>query len=531
MPGGLLNLVAEGNYNRIITGNPTKTLFKATYAKHTNFGLQKFRLDYSGMRSLLLDSASVFDFKVPRHGDLLMDTYLVVTLPTIWSTVHPPTDSANTWRPYEFRWIRHIGSQMIKNVRFTIGGHVIQEFSGDYIVQMVERDFESAKKDLFKKMTGHVEELYDPEAAFGEYPNAYYNDASEGIEPSIRTRKLYIPINSWFSMASDMAFPLNCLEYNELHIEFELRPIKELFTIKKIPQSDSETNERKSPSFNDSSEQFYRFIHPPPSYELNSSDYEDTRTIWNADIHLICTYAFLSEEENQVFRQNTQTYLLKQAKRYLFPNIVGATKLQLESHGMVASWLWHLRRSDCGDRNEWSNYSNWQYVDQRPYGLENFDQDVQDTDGKTLYMTGTYKADNEQTILKTCGMLFNGKTRENTFDAGVFEYVEKYVRTCGNAPNGVYCYNFGIRTDPYDTQPSGAINTTKFNKIELEINVMNPPIDPEATVTTICDDDGNIIGIKKTTWDIYLYSYEMTVYEERYNILTLEGGNASMMFS
>ena len=35
MPGGLLNIAATGNQNIIIHGNPTKTYFKSTYAKHT----------------------------------------------------------------------------------------------------------------------------------------------------------------------------------------------------------------------------------------------------------------------------------------------------------------------------------------------------------------------------------------------------------------------------------------------------------------------------------------------------------------
>ena len=78
MPGGLLNLVAYGNQNVILNGNPSKTFFKTTYAKYTNFGLQKFRIDFSGQRTLRLTASSVFDFTVPRYGDLLMDTYLVV---------------------------------------------------------------------------------------------------------------------------------------------------------------------------------------------------------------------------------------------------------------------------------------------------------------------------------------------------------------------------------------------------------------------------------------------------------------------
>ena len=37
MTGGLLNLVSEGNQNVFLTGNPSKTFFKAVYKKYTNF--------------------------------------------------------------------------------------------------------------------------------------------------------------------------------------------------------------------------------------------------------------------------------------------------------------------------------------------------------------------------------------------------------------------------------------------------------------------------------------------------------------
>ena len=79
MPGGLLNLVSEGNMNRILNGNPKKTFFRATYSKYTNFGLQKFRLDFEGLRILRLTEDSEFSFKVPRYADMFMDTYFVVT--------------------------------------------------------------------------------------------------------------------------------------------------------------------------------------------------------------------------------------------------------------------------------------------------------------------------------------------------------------------------------------------------------------------------------------------------------------------
>ena len=77
MPGGLLNIVAYGNQNVILNGNPSKTFFKAVYAKYTNFGMQKFRIDFNGQRNLRLNEESKFTFRMPRYAELLLDSYLV----------------------------------------------------------------------------------------------------------------------------------------------------------------------------------------------------------------------------------------------------------------------------------------------------------------------------------------------------------------------------------------------------------------------------------------------------------------------
>lgn len=560
MGGGLLNIVAYGNQNVILTGNPTKTLFKCAYAKYTNFGLQKFRIDYDGQRTLHIDSGSHFSFKVPRYADLLMDTYLVVTLPTIWSPIVPPTEPnddkyKSRWRPYEFKWIKHIGTQMIERVRFTIGGQTIQEYTGQYLHNLVERDFDASKKELYYKMTGHTPELNDPANAYGNintYPNAYYTKetSEQGPEPSIRTRKLYIPLNIWFTLAAKMAFPLASLQYNELQIEVDLRPVRELFVIRNIPDVEDKDSYYKKASSTESLEHFYRFIHPPPNPNLLEDDYKDKRTNWNADVHLISTYAFLTEDEVRVFAANSQTYLIKQAYSQTFHNITGPQKVKLETMGMVANWTWFFQRSDATLRNEWSNYTNWPY-DALPYGVVDPDlsENVHDNeritlgdnkfdpgthgngDPSSLLITGAYQVENEKNIMTSWGLLFDGKYRENILDAGVLNYVEKYARTSGNGPDGQYCYNFGLRTDPTDFQPTGAVNLSKFKDIEFEINVLPPKLADEANTLVVCNSDGDFVGINKSVWDLYEYTYELTVLEERYNVLSFTSGNASLMYA
>ena len=47
-------------------------------------------------------------------------------------------------------------------------------------------------------------------------------------------------------------------------------------------------------------------------------DYDDTRTLWNADIHLNCTYCFLSNAESRLFAIQEQKYLFKQVRTQKF---------------------------------------------------------------------------------------------------------------------------------------------------------------------------------------------------------------------
>ena len=552
MPGGLLNLVSYGNQNIILNGNPSKTMFKFVYSKYTNFGLQKFRLDFDGSRTLRINESSTFDFKVPRYADLLMDTYLVVTLPTIWSPILPPTGCDGQWLPYEFKWIENLGTQMIKQVRFLVGGQIIQQFSGHYLYNLVERDFSETKKNVYYNMTGNVSELNDPGNSGTRknvYPSAYYTTAPEGPEPSIRARKLYIPLNIWFTLASKMAFPLVSLQYNELHIEVEIRPVNELFVVRDV-SNPSEMSYIQA-NQNDELFQFYRFLQPPPIPTVLGLEYTDKRTNWAADVHLISTYAFLSEDEVKVFASEEQKYLIKEAYHYEFNNVTGSKKVELDSLSMVANWMWFFQRSDISLRNEWSNYTNWPY-NYLPYDLidpstssvynmplncvsntsYNPGTDPSGNNPSNIWITGNYNEENQKNIMQRWALILDGKYRENEFDAGVFNYIEKYARSSGNSPDGLYCYNFNLKTNPFEFQPSGGMNLSKFNNIEFEFTTFQPPLDPNAQVQVICDENGGgPIGVNKPTWRIYDYNYNLTVLEERYNVLTFSSGNASLMYA
>ena len=559
MTGGLLNIVSYGNQNVILNSNPKKSFFKTTYAKYTNFGMQKFRIDFTGQRNLRMSEESRFTFTVPRYAELLMDTYLVVTLPTIWSPIYPPIACDDVWHPYEFRWIENLGTQMIKEITFSVGGQTLQRVTGKYLLAQVQRDLNGTKRFLYDSMTGSTAELNDP-ANFsgrnGTYPNVYYNTSQQGPEPSIRGRKLYIPLNAWFCNNSRAAFPLVALQYNELQVDVTMRPVRELFVTRDVTHPAATPAEVArapfiQPNFNEQEYQFYRFLQPPPAADITTSDvYDDKRTDWNADVHLLSTYCFLSAEESRVFASQEQKYLLKEAYEWEYKNITGSHRVELQNTmGMVATWMLLFQRSDINLRNQWSNYTNWPYSGVIPDDVVpaartgTYPNPCHPTkigpgvepDGTTstgLYVTQDYSVENQREILQQLGILLNGSYRENMLESGVYNYVEKYIRTTGSAPFGLYIYNFGLDASNAAYQPSGAINMSKFSTIELEFTTYVPPLDPSANFYTICDPETGIpVGVNKPQWRIYDYNYDLTVLEERYNVLTFIGGNCALMYA
>jgi hypothetical protein len=552
MPGGLMQLVSEGQQNIILNGNPTKTFFKSTYSKYTNFGLQKFRIDFDGSKTLRMTEESKFTFKIPRYADLLMDCYLSVVLPNIWSPIMPPSSETNEqWAPYEFRWIEYIGAQMISNVTITCGNQTLQTFSGSYILNSVLRDFSFNKKELFNEMIGHIPEIYNPANSgtrVNSYPNAYYTTDNAGAEPSIRGNILYIPLNSWFQLKTQMAFPLISLQYNELHVNVTIRPVQELFQIRDVFDY-SNNFPYVAPNLNMYYMQFYRFLQTPPDIELGVNSYLDTRTLWNADVHLICTYGFLSNEESRLFALQEQKYLFKQVREQIFYNITGSNRITLDSLGMVSNWMFYFQRSDVNLRNEWSNYTNWAYsylpndLIQAPTsgnwtvlrnnGDVNIGPGVNTNGFLTGWMiTGNYNFENTKNILVSMGILLDGNYRENQQPAGVYNYIEKYTRSSGSGINGLYLYNFCMNSSNLELQPSGAMNMNRFTNIELETVTIIPPVDPNAQSLVICDpQSGNIVGINKPTWRIYDYNFNMIIYEERYNVINFVGGNCGLLYA
>jgi hypothetical protein len=139
---------------------------------------------------------------------------------------------------------------------------------------------------------------------------------------------------------------------------------------------------------------------------------------------------------------------------------------------------------------------------------------------------------NRKDILETMGIILDGEYRENILERGIYDYIEKYTRTQGFAKQGIYCYNFCLNSSPFEYQPSGAMNLSKFRNIELEVTTYVPPIDVvNSSFDIICDGSGNPVGVRKANWNLYDYNFNMSIFEERYNVLTFMNGTCGMLYS
>ena len=538
MPGGLLNLITTGEENVLLNGNPTKSFFKSVYLKYTNFGLQKFRLDFKGIRNLHLNESSFFSFTIPRHGDMLMDTYFAIKIPDIYSGVY----SEN--KEYKFKWIENLGSEIIQEVEVHAGGHTLQKLSGTAIHLLASRDYSYNKKKTFDHMSGNVPELNDP-ANYGNqngyYPNAkYYNEQNRQgpSAPSINGRTLYVPLPFWFCQNSQQAFPLVALQYTEVTITFKLRPIKDLFSI-----CDLSGNYIK-PDFNNSEHQLYYFTKPPPPPD---DDYSDKK-IWDSDVHLIANYAFLSKEENNALVSRPQSYLIKEVFENTFHDLVGHNKIKTFSTFLVVSWMFAFRRSDATDRNVWSNFTNWKYSNYENFTISGDNtighrpvrSDAVTSSGYVCNPNSENTSDStNREIMINVGIQIDGKYRENIFDSGVFKYISTFSQSPGNLTDlpYVYNYNFCLDTSSHKSfccpmQPNGAINLSNFKDIEIEATTIIPPIHDEPMTTVECDPEtGAIISITKNLNSIYHYTFDMLFFEERYNLLTITNGTCGLRYA
>ena len=232
MGGGLMQLVAYGAQDVYLTGNPQITFWKVTYRRHTNFAMESIEQTFNGQA----DFGRRVTCTISRNGDLAYRTYLQVTLPQIdqqLANSHPPPNPAtNPYQGVFARWLDCPGEQLISQVEVEIGGQRIDRQYGDWMHIWNQLTLTSEQQRGYNKMIGQTTQLTfitDPTFASVDGPCA--TDAPRQVcapRNALPETTLYVPLQDICNTTkSGLALPLIALQYHEIRINLDLRPIDE----------------------------------------------------------------------------------------------------------------------------------------------------------------------------------------------------------------------------------------------------------------------------------------------------------------
>ena len=473
-------------------------------------------------------------------------------------------------RKYEFAWVRQIGVRLIDTVTFTIGGQKIQEFTSDWIAARAMLDYDATQYAKWRMLVGDTPEYFDPAngvyAAQGNLyphtvaaqPSFFVPNPVQNNAASIPGRIVRVPLGLWFSDYISNALPLVALQYHEAEIQIKIRPIRELYTILDPSGVRLRSNVRSLPNL--PSDQYtntwnYNWLGPLPdtlnnlygSYEDISGSMRNFLTDisgavplqdgWPLNATLEGTYVFVTQAEQRVFTDKTIRYNVRQVQNFIFSGVTGRNTYRLDVHNIATRFVYFARRSDAIlYRNQPTNLTNWINTQgqRRPIAYPNGDDTsgaivpnqngayptyyVQNGQNIPIGASGINVAGLQRTIVRDVFLTANGQPLFNSIDSGYFNsYVPfRYLKGDSMPFNDyglatqsemwpIYTYSFSLNASSVE-QPSGTLNTSRIDRLEVDIDVEPIP---------------------------YLanYTYEIQTFVETLNFLEISSGMGGLKFA
>jgi hypothetical protein len=547
MSGGLISLVSYGNENVILNGNPQMTYFYKAFMRYTHFSQEPIEIPMDGPSQLQLDAPILLKAKIPRLGDLLSDLVLRVDIPEIYSKAYITYDlSGNptlTQTPQEFRWVRQLGVRIIDRIVFTIGGSKVQEFNADWIAAKAVLDQDQSEYQKWRYMVGDVPEIFDPASGLyadpaGGYPNVvrWTTQTVQTNAPSIPSRRLRIPLGLWLSDSIENALPLVSLQQHFAEIQIQLRPISELYTLRdpngirvrygyqRLPYLPTDqytgvwNSDLLGPLPDTVNNRYGEYTDPtgaPRHFYTDISGAIPPSDGWPMNLSLEGTFVFLTDAERQVFATRTLQYMVRQVQNFTIPGVVGKTRYEVDVHNIATRMIWFGRRSDAIQyRNDYTNLTNWLSATERPYVLPLTGYpSILGLGRSGLQILGL-----QRRILRSATFLANGTNLFDPQDAAYFTEYMPYKHLRGdtapyesfglNTRNEMWpfhVYSFALNGSD-SKQPSGALNTSRIDKLQFEFDVEPIPVGS-------------------------LYTYDIHLFVETLNFLEISSGMAGMKFA
>ena len=542
MAGGLMQLVAYGAQDVYLTGNPQITFWKVSYKRHTNFAMESIEQTFNGQA----DFGRRVTCTISRNGDLAYRTYLQVTLPEInQSMVSSSQDGVYA------RWLDFPGEQLISQVEVEIGGQRIDRQYGDWMHIWNNLTLPVDQQPGYYAMVGNTTELtFITDPSFNAIDGPCQANAPRQVcapRNALPETTLYVPFQFWYCRNPGLALPLIALQYHEVKINLDIRPIDEcLWAVGSLSCDPSTSGGRVNTAYNQSL--------------VAASLYVD--------------YVFLDTDERRRMAQNPHEYLIEQLQ-FTGDESVGSSsnKIKLNFNHPVKELIWVVQPDQNVDYCSSLECSQLLYrvlgaqpfnytdaVDALPNAIHAFggmnsvaattgsfidgsglfnDAGAADVTGAHWWSggnpTGPYSEPNfneapnspfesavsdagtfvltetslplhcwGQNPVVTAKLQLNGQDRFSEREGTYFDLVQPYQHHTRTPDTGINVYSFALR--PEEHQPSGSCNFSRIDNATLQLVLSNATV--EGTKTA-----------------------KVRVYATNYNVLRIMSGMGGLAYS
>ena len=512
MGGALMQLVAYGAQDVFLTGNPEITFWKVSYRRHTNFAMESIEQTFSGQA----DFGRRVTCTISRNGDLAFRTYLQVTLPEI-------DQNMNSSGAVYARWLDYPGEQLIAQVEVEIGGQRIDRQYGDWMHIWNQLTMSSDQAKGYEQMVGQTTQLTyltDPDFANVNGPCAASTGPAQVCAPrnALPETTLYIPLQFWYCRNPGLALPLIALQYHEVKINLDLRPIGEcLWAVTDLTSGSSV-----------------------------SSAYQQGLVAAS----LYVDYVFLDTDERRKMAQNPHEYLFEQLQ-FTGDESVGSSsnKIKLNFNHPCKELVWVVQPDANVDYcssliagetlfktlgAQPFNYTD--AIDALPNAYQAFGG-VEATSGVDAFInaSGLFESPDAadsagnpvqsavsdagtfvlaETALNlhcwgenpvvTAKLQLNGQDRFSEREGTYFDVVQPYQHHTRAPDTGINVYSFALR--PEEHQPSGTCNMSRIDNATLQLVLSTNAIGGDATA-------------------------KVRVYATNYNVLRVMSGMGGLAYS
>ena len=519
MGGALMQLVAYGAQDVFLTGTPEITFWKVSYRRHTNFAMESIEQTFSGQA----DFGRRVTCTIARNGDMAFRTYLQVTLPEINQGMK--STSGNVYA----RWLDFPGEQLIAQVEVEIGGQRIDRQYGDWMHVWNQLTLSSEQQKGYYKMIGHTTQLTyitDPTFADVTGPCASTGGPSQVCAPrnSLPETTLYIPLLFWFNRNPGLALPLIALQFHEVKINIDFRPIGEcLWAVQNLTASSGTVSVAQAYQqslvaaslyidyvFLDTDER-RKFAQNPHEYLIEQLQFTGDESVGSSSNKIKLNFNHPCKELIWVVQPDANVdycssleggqtlYKTLGAQPFNYtdaidalPNAIHAFGGPLETSGsssfINASGLFQMggaidsvlgaSAAASASAGQWASAGN-SFEFSNPADAAPSGSSVSDAGTFVLAETALDMHCWGENPVVTAKLQLNGQDRFSEREGTYFDIVQPFQHHSRHPDTGINVYSFALR--PEEHQPSGTCNFSRIDNAVLQLVLSSPTVSGTST--------------------------------------------------